>query len=68
MEPIKKSTLDFLTDLKSNNNRDWFIKNRKSYDDAKTNFESFAQAVINEIVFIRPYYERSGGKELYLQD
>ena len=54
MEAIKKSTLDFLKNLKDNNNRDWFLKNRKSYDDAKTNFESFVQVVIDEIVSFDP--------------
>src|ERR1035437_6399475 len=34
MESIKKSTLDFLTELKCNNNRDWFIANRSRYLDA----------------------------------
>jgi uncharacterized protein (TIGR02453 family) len=49
MEQIKQSTLDFLSDLKKHNERDWFNKNRKRYDDAKDNFESFVQAVINKI-------------------
>ena len=49
MEQIKQSTLDFLSDLKRNNERDWFIKNRKRYDDARMNYEAFVQAVINEI-------------------
>jgi uncharacterized protein (TIGR02453 family) len=54
MEPIKKSTLDFLNALKSNNNRDWFIKNRALYLDAKANFESFIQEVINKIIDFEP--------------
>jgi hypothetical protein len=29
MEQIKQSTLDFLSDLKRNNERDWFIKTGK---------------------------------------
>ena len=47
MNQIKTSTLNFLSDLKLNNDRDWFNKNRKRYDDAKENFESFVQAIIN---------------------
>ncbi len=54
MEAIKKSTLDFLKNLKDNNSRDWFLKNRKSYDDAKTNFELFIQAIIDELVSFDP--------------
>jgi uncharacterized protein (TIGR02453 family) len=49
MEQIKQSTLDFLSELKIHNEREWFIKNRKRYDDAKSNFESFVQAVINRM-------------------
>jgi uncharacterized protein (TIGR02453 family) len=54
MVPIKKSTLDFLTAIKCNNNRDWFIGNRPLYLDAKDNFESFVQELINEIILFEP--------------
>jgi uncharacterized protein (TIGR02453 family) len=54
MESIKKSTLDFLTELKFNNNRDWFIANRSRYLDAKDNFESFVQEIINKIILFEP--------------
>ena len=54
METIKKSTLDFLTAIKCNNNRDWFIANRPAYLAAKDNFESFVQNIINEIIMFEP--------------
>jgi uncharacterized protein (TIGR02453 family) len=54
METIKKSTLDFLTAIKCNNNRDWFLANRPSYLDAKDNFESFVQGVIDRIILFDP--------------
>ena len=54
MTTIKKSTLDFLDSLKDNNNRDWFIKNRPAYIDAKDNFESFMQDIINNIIDFEP--------------
>ena len=54
MEPIKKTTLEFLNSLKQNNNRDWFTKNRTLYLDAKVNFESFVQEVINKIIDFEP--------------
>lgn len=54
METIKKSTLDFLTAIKCNNNRDWFISNRPLYLDAKENFENFVQEVIDRIVLFDP--------------
>ena len=49
MEQISQSTLDFLSDLKRHNEREWFIRNRKRYDDAKAEFESFVQSMINRI-------------------
>ena len=54
MEQIKQSTLEFLSDLKINNERDWFNKNRKRYDDAKINFESFVQAFIDRMAQYDP--------------
>jgi uncharacterized protein (TIGR02453 family) len=54
MEPIKKSTLEFLNNLKNNNNRDWFIKNKHLYLDAKSNFELFVQEIINNLVDFEP--------------
>lgn len=54
MEKIKKTTLDFLNQIKYNNNRDWFIKNRPAYLDARGNFESFVQELINNIIDFDP--------------
>lgn len=54
MEPIRKSTLDFLKDLKSNNNREWFLENKASYLEAKENYENFVQEIINRIVDFDP--------------
>jgi uncharacterized protein (TIGR02453 family) len=54
METIKKSTLDFLTSIKCNNNRDWFVANRPMYLEAKENFESFVQEIINNLIVIEP--------------
>ncbi|MGB8490777.1 MAG: DUF2461 family protein, partial [Bacteroidales bacterium] len=54
MEQIRQSTMNFLSGLKLHNDRDWFIANRKSYDDARTNFESFVQALIDNIEIFDP--------------
>lgn len=54
MPQIEQSTLNFLSDLKYHNEREWFLKNRKRYDDAKMNFESFVQAVIESISVFDP--------------
>src|SRR4030042_4826186 len=49
MNLINKSTLEFLSDLKKHNDRDWFHENRSRYLNAKANYESFIQSVINRI-------------------
>jgi uncharacterized protein (TIGR02453 family) len=54
MEQIYRSTLEFLSDLKKHNDRDWFQKNRSRYLEAKSNFESFIQAVIDKIAAFDP--------------
>lgn len=54
MVTIQKSTLTFLSDLRRNNDREWFSSNRSRYIEAKANFESFVQAVIDEIVKFDP--------------
>lgn len=54
MKQIERSTLDFLSDLKLHNERDWFLKNRKRYEAAKQNYEGFVQAVIDRIADFDP--------------
>ncbi len=54
MVTIQKSTVTFLSDLKKNNEKEWFNNNRSRYIEAKTNFESFVQAVIDEITKFDP--------------
>jgi uncharacterized protein (TIGR02453 family) len=54
METINKATLEFLSMLKNNNDRDWFGKNRKEYEAAKENFGKFVQEVIDRIVKFDP--------------
>ena len=54
METIKKQSFEFLTAVKSNNNRDWFNANRMMYDQAKKNFESFVQEIIDRIILFEP--------------
>jgi uncharacterized protein (TIGR02453 family) len=54
MEAIKKSTFDFLNSLKKNNNRDWFLKNKSHYLEARDNFESLVQEILNQIIDFEP--------------
>ncbi len=46
---LQPSTLKFLKDLKKNNNKPWFDKNRKVYDAAKDDFVQMVAQVIKGI-------------------
>ncbi len=41
--------LNFLSDLKENNNREWFAENKHRYEETKADFEAISQSLINEI-------------------
>src|SRR3972149_5616008 len=49
---ISKNILDFLKELKENNNRDWFQQNKKKYEVAKKGFEDFVKEFIPVIMEI----------------
>jgi len=44
-----KNCLDFLTQLKENNTREWFTQNKTWYDEVKKEFECFINQLIPEI-------------------
>lgn len=46
---LQTSTLKFLKDLKKNNNREWFEKNRKVYEAAKEDMVAMINAVIAQL-------------------
>jgi uncharacterized protein (TIGR02453 family) len=54
MTQISQSTLDFLTDLKYNNEKEWFSRNRRRYDAARSEYNLFVQTVIERIVEFDP--------------
>lgn len=43
---LQPSTLQFLNDLKKNNNKPWFDENRKAYEAAKQDFAAFVDKII----------------------
>ncbi len=45
---LQPATIRFLKDLKKNNNKLWFDKNRSMYETAKADFTNFIQEVINQ--------------------
>jgi|SRR5690606_11355802 len=60
---IQKSTLDFLSQLKLNNNREWFEDNRKNYVSAKIDFENFVQSVVDELAKTNKAYRDLRAKD-----
>jgi uncharacterized protein (TIGR02453 family) len=48
------NVLDFLSELKANNNREWFNDNRKKYETAKMEFESLINNLIPKIYEFDP--------------
>jgi len=44
-----QTILNFLTQLKTNNNREWFQENKAQFEEAKTTFESLIEILIMKI-------------------
>lgn len=44
---LAPSTLTFLTGLSKNNNKDWFEKHRSDFDEAKADFQKFAESILH---------------------
>jgi uncharacterized protein (TIGR02453 family) len=51
---ITKATLQYLKDLKNNNNRTWFTENKPRFDVARAEFEKFVSRLILEIAQFDP--------------
>ena len=51
---LQAATLKFLKDLKKNNNKPWFEKNKSAYLDAKEDIEHFVELVIDGLGKIDP--------------
>jgi uncharacterized protein (TIGR02453 family) len=43
---FSKNTLQFLDDLKNNNNRDWFLNNKKRYEEFKKDYHQLIQGFL----------------------
>lgn len=51
---IEKNTITFLKKLSENNNKPWFDANRKDYEQAKANFTTVVQSIINQLAVYDP--------------
>ena len=47
---ISKETIQFLDDLKKNNNREWFLENKKRYDKYKEEYHALIEAFLKEMI------------------
>ena len=60
---IQQQTLQFLKDLKKNNNKEWFDKHRATYETAKNNFREFIGELILNISKFDPAVKQLEPKE-----
>lgn len=44
---LKTSTIDFMTELRENNNRDWFQANKARYEDVKKDYKALVSKLLN---------------------
>ncbi|OFY87195.1 MAG: hypothetical protein A3F72_16990 [Bacteroidetes bacterium RIFCSPLOWO2_12_FULL_35_15] len=60
---INKSTIQFLAQLSKNNNKEWFDKNRPSYEMAKNNFKGFVEELILNVSKFDPSIKHLEAKD-----
>ena len=65
MGAIQKSTLEFLNQLKVNNNREWFERNKERYRTAHENMIGFMDSMIAEMNKVDNIETISGKKSLF---
>jgi uncharacterized protein (TIGR02453 family) len=65
MGTIQKSTLEFLNQLKVNNNREWFERNKERYRTAHENMIGFMDSMIAEMNKVDNIETISGKKSLF---
>ncbi|HEX9151128.1 MAG TPA: DUF2461 domain-containing protein [Flavobacterium sp.] len=54
---LSKDTLQFLDDLKTNNNRDWFLENKKRYEAVKTDYQQLVSDLLDAMKPMDPSLE-----------
>ncbi|MCB0659741.1 MAG: DUF2461 domain-containing protein [Saprospiraceae bacterium] len=57
------STIQFLSELKENNNKEWFDANRKWYEKSKADYHKFAQTLLDGAKNINPAFEHHQVKD-----
>ncbi|MCK8141767.1 DUF2461 domain-containing protein [Flavobacterium sp. I-SCBP12n] len=54
---LSKETIQFLEDLKANNNRDWFLENKKRYEAFKKDYQQLAASFLDALKPLDPSLE-----------
>lgn len=54
---LSKETLQFLDDLKANNNRDWFVENKKRYEAFKKDYQQLVTDLLDAMKPLDPSLE-----------
>jgi uncharacterized protein (TIGR02453 family) len=54
---LSKDTLQFLEDLKANNNRDWFLENKKRYETVKKDYHQLVASFLEAMKPLDPALE-----------
>jgi uncharacterized protein (TIGR02453 family) len=65
MSRISPETLQFLRDLKANNNRDWFAENKPIFQTANANIAQFVDVLLAEMRKVDNIENESGKKSLF---
>ena len=60
---LSKDTLQFLDDLKANNNRDWFLENKKRYEFFKNDYQQTADDLLDALKPLDPSLVMLEGKK-----
>ncbi|MBO6794576.1 MAG: DUF2461 domain-containing protein [Balneolaceae bacterium] len=62
---IDSNTFEFLSDLKKNNNRDWFNEHKPRYQQAHQNVADFMDTLIGEVKKVDNIENESGKKSMF---
>ncbi|MFK7899539.1 MAG: DUF2461 domain-containing protein [Cyclobacteriaceae bacterium] len=65
MSTVSKQAFEFLQDIKQNNNKPWFQKNKSRYETIKTGMEAFAEDVLQQMNEVDVIETPSGKKSLF---
>jgi uncharacterized protein (TIGR02453 family) len=62
MTKVTKETLDFFNEIQQNNNKDWFEKNKRKWENIKINHAQFMEELQSEILKIEQILPKEGKK------